>query len=199
MVLFVNVASYCGLTKTNYKELNELYTKYREQGLAIIGFPCNQFLNQEPACEVDIKEFAKKNNVEWDLMSKVDVNGNGAAPIWKFLKSKLSSGILLLGTSGIKWNFTKFLCNRQGLPVKRYEPTTAPSVSFNHYANRPSCLALYFLIFRRSKRMLRSFSTIRPFNHSLLFHSIQRTVTRILFRTTSCHEQRVCLSLQEKV
>lgn len=129
VVVVVNVASSCGLTRTNYKELNDLYAKYHDRGLEIIGFPCNQFLNQEQQCEVDIKEFARKSGVTWDMTSKVNVNGNDADPVWVYLKSKISSGILLLGTKGIKWNYTKFLVNRDGVPVKRFEPTTAPSVS----------------------------------------------------------------------
>lgn len=74
-VLVVNVASSCGLTKNNYKQLNELYDKYEPQGLRILAFPCNQFNNQESGCDIDIKEFAKKNNVKFDMMSKIEVNG----------------------------------------------------------------------------------------------------------------------------
>lgn len=74
--LIVNVASNCGFTKNNYNQLNELYSKYESQGLRIAAFPCNQFAGQEPGCEVDIKEFANKNNVKFDMYSKIDVNGN---------------------------------------------------------------------------------------------------------------------------
>ena len=73
--IVVNVATNCGFTKSNYKQLNELYAKYEEKGLRIAAFPCNQFLNQESGCDVDIKEFAKKNNVQFDMYSKIDVNG----------------------------------------------------------------------------------------------------------------------------
>lgn len=122
MLLIVNVASKCGFTKNNYKELNELYAKYKDQGLAILGFPCNQFGHQEPGCEVDIKEFIKKNGVEWDMFSKVDVNGSSAIPLYHWLKSK-EKGTLI---DAIKWNFTKFLVNKQGLPVARFAPNKSP-------------------------------------------------------------------------
>jgi len=122
-LIVVNVASNCGFTKTHYKELNELYDKYQEKGLRILAFPCNQFMNQEPGCDVDIKEFAKKNNAEYDFFSKVEVNGDNAHPLWKWLK------VALPGWMGnfIKWNFTKFLISREGVPIKRFAPTTNPS------------------------------------------------------------------------
>jgi len=104
VLLIVNVASKCGFTKNNYKELNELYSKYRDQGLSILGFPCNQFGFQEPGCDVDIKEFMKKNNVQWDMFAKIDVNGNDAIPLYQWLKTKAGGTI----TDAIKWNFTKF-------------------------------------------------------------------------------------------
>lgn len=121
-VVVVNVATYCGLTKTNYKQLNELYAKYKDQGLKIAAFPCNQFGNQEPGCSVDIQEFLKKNNVEFDVYGKIDVNGDTAHPLYKWLKSKQG------GTMGdaIKWNFSKFLVDKQGVPINRYAPTTEP-------------------------------------------------------------------------
>ena len=121
-VIVVNVASNCGFTKTNYKELNELYDKYESLGLRILAFPCNQFLNQEPNCDVDIKEFAKKKGARYDFFSKIDVNGENAHPLWKWLKTEQSGFFGNL----IKWNFTKFLINRSGVPVKRYAPTTSP-------------------------------------------------------------------------
>lgn len=123
VLIIVNVATYCGLTKANYKQLNELYDKYKDQGLKILGFPCNQFNNQEPGCSVDIIEFLKKNNVEWDVFSKIEVNGDGADPLYKWLKTKQKG---ILGFDGIKWNFSKFLINREGVPVNRYAPTTEP-------------------------------------------------------------------------
>ena len=122
VLLIVNVASKCGFTKKNYEQLNQLYAKHKEAGLRILGFPCGQFMNQEPGCSVDIKEFIKKNGVEWDVFEKINVNGKDAAPLYNFLKAK-QSGFLL---SGIKWNFTKFLVNKEGVPVARYAPTTDP-------------------------------------------------------------------------
>jgi phospholipid-hydroperoxide glutathione peroxidase len=122
-LIVVNVASNCGFTKTNYKELNEIYDKYEEKGLKILAFPCNQFLGQEPGCDVDIKEFAKKNNARYDFFSKIEVNGDHAHPLFKWLKQKQSG---FMG-SFIKWNFTKFLINREGVPVKRFGPSTSPS------------------------------------------------------------------------
>lgn len=116
------MASNCGFTKKNYQELNELYSEYKEQGLAILGFPCNQFGGQEPGCETDLKEFIKKNKVEWDFFAKVDVNGDNSIPLYKWLKSK-EHGLLI---DAIKWNFTKFLINKQGVPVGRFAPNKSP-------------------------------------------------------------------------
>ena len=121
-LLVVNVASNCGLTDNNYKQLNELYEKYKKDGFRILGFPSNQFNGQEPGCDVDIKEFAKKKKVEFDMFSKIDVNGNSADPLYKWLKSKQGSFAL----DGIKWNFTKFLINKDGVPIKRYSPNYDP-------------------------------------------------------------------------
>ena len=122
VLLIVNVASKCGFTKGNYKELNELYSKYRNEGLAILGFPCNQFGHQEPGCDVDIKEFMKKNDVEWDMFGKIEVNGDNAIPLYNWLKSK-AGGTLI---DAIKWNFTKFLINKEGVPVARFAPNKSP-------------------------------------------------------------------------
>ena len=121
-LLVVNVASNCGLTSNNYKQLNELYEKYEKDGLRILGFPSNQFNGQEPGCDVDIKEFAKKKKVQFDMFSKIDVNGNSADPLYKWLKSKQG----FFGLDGIKWNFTKFLINKDGVPIKRYSPNHEP-------------------------------------------------------------------------
>ncbi|XP_053213403.1 glutathione peroxidase-like [Panonychus citri] len=121
--LVVNVASNCGLTKSNYRQLNELYAKLKDTNkFAILAFPCNQFAGQEPACETDLKEFKLKQKIEFDFFAKINVNGKEAAPLYNYLKSK-QGGIL---GNFIKWNFTKFLCNKQGIPVKRYSPTTEP-------------------------------------------------------------------------
>ena len=122
-LLVVNVASNCSLTKDNYKQLNELYEKYENNGLKILGFPSNQFNGQEPACDVDIKEFAKKKGVQFDMFAKIDVNGDSADPLYKWLKTKQGG---FLGFDGIKWNFTKFLVNKEGIPIKRYAPTVQP-------------------------------------------------------------------------
>jgi len=121
--LVVNVASKCGLTKNIYHQLNEIYEKYNNNGLKIVAFPCNQFGGQEPACDVDIKEFAKKNDVKFDMMSKIDVNGNSADPLYKWLKKERGG---IFGIDAIKWNFTKFLVDKNGVPIKRYAPTVEP-------------------------------------------------------------------------
>jgi len=121
--VIVNVACLCGLVK-QYRSLQTLYEKYGEsKGLRILAFPANQFNGQEPWPEEKIKEFAQHEyNVTFDLFSKIKVNGNEAHPLWKYLKTKQG------GTLGdfIKWNYTKFLIDKQGQPVKRYAPTTDP-------------------------------------------------------------------------
>lgn len=122
--IIVNVASQCGLTATNYKELVELHEKYAEsKGLRILGFPCNQFNGQEPGDSEAIVCFALDRNVKFDLFQKIDVNGDKAHPLWKYLKSKQG------GTLGsfIKWNFTKFIIDKNGQPVERHGPNTDPS------------------------------------------------------------------------
>ncbi|KAJ8526117.1 hypothetical protein ON010_g15064 [Phytophthora cinnamomi] len=122
VVLVVNVSSKCGLTPTNYPELQQLYEKYQEEGLVVLGFPCNQFKSQEPGTHEEIIEFVKQYNVTFPLFEKHDVNGSNARPIFTYLKAKLP------GTFGnyIKWNFTKFLVDRNGQPFKRYAPTDLP-------------------------------------------------------------------------
>ncbi|ODN05621.1 Phospholipid hydroperoxide glutathione peroxidase, mitochondrial [Orchesella cincta] len=123
VLLVVNVASKCGYTCVNYEQLTELYTKYAEsEGLRILAFPCNQFMGQEPLGEKEIKEFAATYNVQYDMSSKVDVNGDNTHPVWKFLK-KQQGGFM---GDFIKWNFTKFLVDKNGNVVKRYAPTTNP-------------------------------------------------------------------------
>jgi len=105
--------------------MEPLYKKYKDQGFAIAAFPCNQFGGQEPGTDAEIKEFAtKKYGATYDLYSKIDVNGDDAHPLWKFLKEKQGG---TLGWDAIKWNFTKFLVNRKGEPVKRYAPTYMPN------------------------------------------------------------------------
>lgn len=121
-VLVVNTASKCGLTP-QYEGLQKLYEKYQSKGLTILGFPCNQFANQEPGDEKSIAEGCLINyGVTFPMFSKVDVNGKYTHPIFKYLKDHLPGTI---GKS-IKWNFTKFLIDKNGTPVKRFAPTTKP-------------------------------------------------------------------------
>lgn len=122
--IIVNVATNCSFTRSNYSQLNELYTKYKEQGLRIAAFPCNQFNGQEPGCETDIKEFLKKTNVEFDVYGKINVNGSNAIPLFNFLKTA-QGGFLF---NALKWNFTKFLVNKEGKPIARYAPNVGPMV-----------------------------------------------------------------------
>ncbi|UXI20574.1 hypothetical protein NH340_JMT06517 [Sarcoptes scabiei] len=122
-LIVVNVATNCGLTKSNYKQLNQLYDRFENEGLRIAAFPCNQFAGQEPGCDVEIKEFIKKNGVRFDMFAKIDVNGNNAHPLYKWLKTKQGG---FLGFDGIKWNFTKFLVDKDGQPIKRYAPNFEP-------------------------------------------------------------------------
>ena len=123
-VLFVNVASKCGLTP-QYEGLQKLYDKYGEKGLAIVGVPCNQFKGQEPGSNKEIREFCtSKYNVTFDLLDKVDVNGENACPLYKFLTSQETSPV---GAGDISWNFEKFLLDRHGNVVARFGPRVAPS------------------------------------------------------------------------
>jgi glutathione peroxidase len=119
--LIVNVSSKCGLTPKQYPELVQLHKTYSQRGLVILAFPCNQFNNQEPGTNKEIRLFVDKEyGVEFQMLSKVDVNGKNAHPVFKYLKKNLPG---VLGSS-IKWNFTKFLCDRNGKPIKRYMPMT---------------------------------------------------------------------------
>jgi glutathione peroxidase len=121
-VLVVNTASKCGFTP-QFAGLEELYTKYSDKGLVILGFPCNQFANQEPGDEKSIAEGCLLNyGVTFPMFSKIDVNGPDAHPLYKYLKSALP-GFL---SNRISWNFTKFLIDREGKPVKRFAPATEP-------------------------------------------------------------------------
>ncbi len=123
VVLVVNTASKCGFTP-QFEGLEELWKKYKDQGLVILGFPCNQFANQDPGSDEQIQEFCSLNyGVTFPIMKKIDVNGDNADPLFKWLKSQKKG---LLG-SKIKWNFTKFLVNKNGEVVKRFSPTTVPS------------------------------------------------------------------------
>lgn len=121
--LIVNIASKCGLTNKNNAQLQEIYDKYSSKGLKILAFPCNQFAGQEPGSSSEICEFVKKFKVTFDLFSKIEVNGNNAHPLWKYLQEKQHGSL----GNFIKWNYTKFLVDKNGQPVKRYAPTTNPT------------------------------------------------------------------------
>ena len=123
VLLIVNVASKCGFT-TQYAGLEALYRRYRDQGFAILGFPCDQFAHQEPGSEAEIKSFCSLTyEVTFPLFAKIEVNGSGTHPLYNLLK-KAQPG--LFGSEAIKWNFTKFLLNRDGQVLKRYAPTDTP-------------------------------------------------------------------------
>lgn len=123
VVLLVNVASKCGNTP-QYEQLESLHEKYGKQGLAIVGVPCNQFGKQEPGTSDEIAEFCKKNyGVKFDMLGKVDVNGENAAPLYKFLTSKETNPE---HAGRVTWNFEKFLFNRDGEVVARFAPKTKP-------------------------------------------------------------------------
>ena len=145
VLMVVNTASKCGFTP-QYDGLEALYKKYKDQGLVIVGFPCDQFAHQEPGSNEEIAEFCRLNHgVTFPIMAKIDVNGENAHPIYKYLKSaapeetkngfmaKVSSSIFKLisksveNKSDIKWNFSKFLINRDGSVIKRYMPTVIPA------------------------------------------------------------------------
>ncbi len=123
VLLIVNVASACGFTP-QYDGLEKLHRKYKDRGLVVLGFPCNQFGAQEPGDEKEIQQFCKlKYDVTFPMLSKIEVNGPGAHPLFQHLKSEEKG---LFGTEAIKWNFTKFLVDRQGNVVERFAPQTAP-------------------------------------------------------------------------
>ena len=123
VLLIVNTASKCGFTP-QYKGLEALHRKYQARGLAVLGFPCNQFGAQEPGSEDEIASFCELNfGVTFPLFAKVDVNGDDAAPLYRHLKHAKPG---LLGSEAIKWNFTKFLVDREGNVVERFAPNTEP-------------------------------------------------------------------------
>lgn len=122
VVLIVNTASKCGLTP-QLEGLESLYKEYKDKGLAILGFPCNQFASQDPGTNKEISEFCLLNyGVTFSMFEKIDVNGVNAHPIYKFLKEEAKGAL----SNEIKWNFTKFLIDREGNVVKRYAPITKP-------------------------------------------------------------------------
>jgi glutathione peroxidase len=123
VVLIVNTASKCGFTP-QYEGLEALYRKYRDMGLVVLGFPCNQFGAQEPGNAEEIKNFCSLTyDVTFPMFAKIDVNGPKAHPLYEYLKHEKKG---LLGSEGIKWNFTKFLIGRDGEVVERFAPTTKP-------------------------------------------------------------------------
>lgn len=124
VLLIVNTASKCGFTP-QFKELQELYESFKEKGLEILGFPCNQFMNQDPGSEEEIKSFCELNyGVTFPMFAKVDVNGVYTHPLFRYLREQTPG---LLGINTVKWNFTKFLVDTKGNVIKRFAPTTKPS------------------------------------------------------------------------
>lgn len=123
VVLIVNTASRCGFTP-QYQGLESLYDKYREKGLEILAFPCDQFGHQEPGDDNEIQQFCDMNySIQFPLFKKIEVNGDNAHPLYNHLKTAAPG---FLGSKGIKWNFTKFLVNKEGQVVRRFAPTTKP-------------------------------------------------------------------------
>ncbi|KAL1539790.1 Phospholipid hydroperoxide glutathione peroxidase, mitochondrial [Salvia divinorum] len=123
VLLVVNVASKCGFTNSNYTQLTELHSKYKDKGFEIFAFPCNQFLYQEPGTSQDAEQFAcSRFKAEYPIFQKVKVNGPNAAPVYKFLKASKGGWF----GSQIKWNFTKFLVDKDGIVIKRYATSTSP-------------------------------------------------------------------------
>jgi glutathione peroxidase len=123
VLLLVNVASRCGFTP-QYAGLERLWRDYRERGLVVLGFPCDQFGHQEPGDATEIRNFCSLTyDVDFPMSAKVEVNGPGAHPLWKWLKQEQGG---LLGIDAIKWNFTKFLVGRDGRVLRRYPPTEKP-------------------------------------------------------------------------
>ena len=123
VLLVVNVASECGFTY-QYEGLQNLYSKYAKDGLEVLGFPCNQFKDQESGTNEEIQFFCtEKYDVSFNVFNKIDVNGKDADPFYNFLKNERPG---IMGTKNIKWNFSKFLVNKNGEVIKRYSPTTKP-------------------------------------------------------------------------
>jgi len=126
VLLIVNTASRCGFTP-QYAGLEKLYRMYKDRGLEVLGFPCNQFGAQEPGSAAEIGSFCEQNyGVSFSMLAKIDVNGDNAHPLYQFLKKEKPGLLGPLGSSAIKWNFTKFLVDRGGRVVSRYASTTKP-------------------------------------------------------------------------
>jgi glutathione peroxidase len=123
VLLIVNVASKCGLTERNYKELEPLYEKYKDQGFTILGFPANDFMGQEPGTDEQIKEFCTKRDVKFPLFSKISVKGDAQAPLYKYLTTHPSKEI----AGDVEWNFQKYLVGRDGKVIAKFSPRTDPS------------------------------------------------------------------------
>ena len=124
VMLIVNTASACGFTP-QFEGLEALHRSHGPQGLAVLGFPCNQFGGQDPKGEAEIAQFCQLNyGVSFPMMAKVNVNGNDAHPLWQWLKQQAPG---LLGSEGVKWNFTKFLVGRDGQVIRRYAPQDTPA------------------------------------------------------------------------
>lgn len=127
VILVINTASKCGFTP-QYEGLEKLYEKYKDRGFVILGFPCNQFGKQEPGTEKEIAEGCLVNyGVSFQMFSKIEVNGPNAHPLYKYLKNS----IFVITGKKIKWNFTKFMINSKGVPVKRFSPATVPEKLVN--------------------------------------------------------------------
>ncbi|GAC1371948.1 MAG: glutathione peroxidase [Aquirhabdus sp.] len=123
VLLIVNTASKCGFTP-QFEGLEHVFEEYKDKGLVVLGFPCNQFASQDPGANSEIGEFCQRNyGVSFPMFAKIDVNGNDAHPLYKFL-TKEAKGIL--GSESVKWNFTKFLVGKDGNVIDRYAPTTKP-------------------------------------------------------------------------
>jgi glutathione peroxidase len=123
VLLVVNTASRCGFTP-QYKELEQIHRQFKDRGVEVLGFPCNQFRNQEPGTADEIAAFCERNfGVTFPMFAKIDVNGDAAHPLFKHLKSAAPG---VLGTQAVKWNFTKFLVKKDGTVYKRYAPQTKP-------------------------------------------------------------------------
>ncbi|MEP3561637.1 MAG: glutathione peroxidase [Marinobacter sp.] len=124
VLLIVNTASKCGFTP-QFEGLQELRTELGAKGFEVLGFPCNQFMNQDPGSNESITEFCSLNyGVDFPMFAKIDVNGDGAHPLYRFLKKEAKG---LMGSEKVKWNFTKFLVNKDGQVVRRYAPTVKPA------------------------------------------------------------------------